>query len=108
MPASRARTACAKKNHTDHADSLDHIPLRHLLGFTAVVITIQRDYLPAKALHPARSITPLGVERKAPTSVLTRSGDTVYASGFPPFDPTPETSSRAPRPSGRPGWYWSR
>jgi 2-iminobutanoate/2-iminopropanoate deaminase len=24
---------------------------------------------------------------KAPTSAVTRSGDTVYVSGFPPFDP---------------------
>ena len=24
---------------------------------------------------------------KAPTSVVTRSGDTVYVSGLPPFDP---------------------
>lgn len=34
-----------KKNSTDHADSLDHIPLRYLLAFTAVVITTSRDYL---------------------------------------------------------------
>jgi 2-iminobutanoate/2-iminopropanoate deaminase len=24
---------------------------------------------------------------KAPTSAVTRSGDTIYVSGFPPFDP---------------------
>jgi hypothetical protein len=35
----------AKKNVTDHADSLDHIPLRYLLAFTATIITSSRDYL---------------------------------------------------------------
>jgi hypothetical protein len=37
----------AKKNRTDHADSLDHIPMRYLLAFTAVVITTARDRLAA-------------------------------------------------------------
>jgi Protoglobin len=37
----------AKKNRTDHADSLDHIPMRYLLAFTAVVITTAREYLAA-------------------------------------------------------------
>ncbi|MBJ7340525.1 protoglobin domain-containing protein [Mycolicibacterium sp.] len=35
----------AKKNQTDHADSVDHIPLRYLLAFTAVIITTARNYL---------------------------------------------------------------
>ncbi|MFJ8613541.1 protoglobin domain-containing protein [Streptomyces sp. NPDC093675] len=35
----------AKKNRTDHADSLDHIPMRYLLAFTAVVIATSRQYL---------------------------------------------------------------
>ncbi len=35
----------AKKNLTDHADSVDHIPLRYLLAFTAVIITTARTYL---------------------------------------------------------------
>lgn len=35
----------AKKNATDHVDSLDHIPMRYLLAFTAVVIATSRDYL---------------------------------------------------------------
>ncbi|TPG32668.1 protoglobin domain-containing protein [Mycolicibacterium hodleri] len=35
----------AKKNQTDHADSVDHIPLRYLLAFTAVIITSARDFL---------------------------------------------------------------
>ena len=42
----------AKKNRTDHADSLDHIPLRYLLAFTAVVITTARGYLAAKGASP--------------------------------------------------------
>jgi hypothetical protein len=44
----------AKKNVTDHADSLDHIPLRYLLTFTAVVIVTSRDYLAAKGAAPAQ------------------------------------------------------
>jgi hypothetical protein len=35
----------AKKNRTDHADSVDHIPLRYILAFTAVIITTARDFL---------------------------------------------------------------
>ena len=42
----------AKKNATDHADSLDHIPLRYLLAFTAVVITTSRGYLAAEGASP--------------------------------------------------------
>jgi hypothetical protein len=42
----------AKKNLTDHADSLDHIPLRYLLAFTAVVIATSRDYLAAEGASP--------------------------------------------------------
>jgi len=38
----------AGKNRTDHADSLDQIPMRYLLAFTAVVIATARDYLSAK------------------------------------------------------------
>jgi hypothetical protein len=49
------RHTLAKKNLTDHADSLDHIPLRYLLAFTAVVIATSRDYLAAKAPHPGGS-----------------------------------------------------
>jgi hypothetical protein len=41
-----------KKNATDHADSLDHIPMRYLLAFTAVVIATARDYLAAKGASP--------------------------------------------------------
>ena len=36
------RHTTAKKNRTDHADSLDHIPMRYLLAFTAVVIATAR------------------------------------------------------------------
>jgi hypothetical protein len=42
----------AKKNATDHADSLDHIPMRYLLAFTAVVIATARDHLAAKGASP--------------------------------------------------------
>lgn len=41
-----------KKNLTDHADSVEHIPLRYLLAFTAVVITTSRDYLARKGHSP--------------------------------------------------------
>ena len=34
---------------------------------------------------------------KAPTSAVTRSGDTIYVSGFPPFDP-----------DTRPNLFWNR
>src|SRR6202020_492203 len=40
------------KNLTDHADSLDHIPLRYLLAFTAVVIATSRNYLAAEGASP--------------------------------------------------------
>lgn len=42
----------AKKNATDHADSLDHIPMRYLVAFTAVVIATAREYLAAKGSSP--------------------------------------------------------
>ena len=42
----------AKKNKTDNADSLDQIPLRYLLGFTAVVITTARGHLAASGAAP--------------------------------------------------------
>jgi hypothetical protein len=41
-----------KKNKTDHADSLNHIPLRYLLAFTAVVIATAREYLAAAGDAP--------------------------------------------------------
>jgi hypothetical protein len=44
----------AKKNTTDQADSLDQIPLRYLLAFTAVVIATSRDYLAAKGAPAAQ------------------------------------------------------
>jgi hypothetical protein len=42
------RHTSAKKNRTDDADSVDQIPMRYLLSFTAVVIATARDYLGAK------------------------------------------------------------
>ena len=42
----------AKKNQTDHADSVDHIPLRYLLAFTAVIITTARRYLEDERFSP--------------------------------------------------------
>jgi hypothetical protein len=41
-----------KKNATDHAYSLDHVPMRYLLAFTAVVIATAREYLAAKGAPP--------------------------------------------------------
>ncbi|MGX6601763.1 protoglobin domain-containing protein [Micromonosporaceae bacterium Da 78-11] len=42
----------ARKNRTDQADSLDQVPLRYLLAFTAVVIATARDYLGAEGAPP--------------------------------------------------------
>jgi hypothetical protein len=42
----------AKKTRTDNADSLDHIPMRYLLAFTAVVIATAREYLVATGASP--------------------------------------------------------
>lgn len=44
-----------KKNQTDHADSVDHIPMRCVLAFTAVVITSARHYL-AAVKHPTQQV----------------------------------------------------
>ena len=44
-----------KKNRTDHADSADHIPLRYLLAFTAVVLTTSREYL-ARQVKDAQTL----------------------------------------------------
>ena len=41
------RHTTAKKNKTDHADSLDQIPMRYLLGFTGFVLATARGYLAA-------------------------------------------------------------
>jgi hypothetical protein len=46
------RHTSAKKNQTDHADSLDHIPMRYLLAFTGVVIATARDFLAATDASP--------------------------------------------------------
>lgn len=42
----------AAKNVTDRADSVDHIPLRYLLAFTAVVVVTTRDRLTAQGHSP--------------------------------------------------------
>lgn len=42
------RHTSAKKNQTDGVDSLEQIPMRYLLAFTAVVIASARDYLARK------------------------------------------------------------
>jgi hypothetical protein len=46
------RHTSAKKTKTDHADSVDHIPMRYLLAFTAVVIATARDFLAATGAPP--------------------------------------------------------
>ena len=40
---------------------------------------------------------------KAPTSAVTRHGDTIYVSGFPPFDRLPGKSSMRLSSNGRSG-----
>ncbi|MFJ4922851.1 protoglobin domain-containing protein [Streptomyces sp. NPDC088725] len=42
------RHSAVKKNKTDNADSLDRVPMRYLLAFTAVVIATARGFLAAK------------------------------------------------------------
>ena len=44
---------------------------------------------------------------KAPTSAVTRSGDTIYVSGFPPFDPDTGKVIK-PQLSARPNLFWNR
>jgi hypothetical protein len=44
-----------KKNRTDHADAPDHIPLRYLLAFTAVVLVSAREFLAAEG-HSAEDV----------------------------------------------------
>ena len=46
------RHTTAKKTKTDNADSLDHIPMRYLLAFTAVVIATAREYLAVTGAPP--------------------------------------------------------
>jgi hypothetical protein len=46
------RHTSAKKTRTDQADSLDQIPMRYLLAFTAVVIATAREYLGARGAAP--------------------------------------------------------
>jgi hypothetical protein len=46
------RHTTAKKTKTDNADSLDHIPMRYLLAFTAVVIVTAREYLAVTGAPP--------------------------------------------------------
>jgi hypothetical protein len=44
-----------KKNVTDKVDSVEHIPMRYVLAFTAVVITSARGYLAAHG-HTAEEV----------------------------------------------------
>ena len=46
------RHTSAKKTKTDNADSLNHIPMRYLLAFSAVVIATAREYLAATGAPP--------------------------------------------------------
>jgi hypothetical protein len=46
------RHTAAKKTKTDSADSLDQIPMRYLLAFTAVVIATARGFLAATGAPP--------------------------------------------------------
>ena len=44
---------------------------------------------------------------KAPASVVTRHGDTIYVSGLP-RSIRKTARSRTPRSSARPSWFWSK
>ena len=44
-----------KKNTTDHADSVEHIPMRYWVAFTAVVLVTARRYLASKG-HSAQDV----------------------------------------------------
>jgi hypothetical protein len=48
------RHTAAKKNKTDNADSLDQIPMRYVLAFTAFVMATAREYLSATGEPTAR------------------------------------------------------
>jgi hypothetical protein len=44
-----------KANVAGHADSLDHIPMRYLLAFTAVMIATAHEYLSGKGDSPGQA-----------------------------------------------------
>ena len=46
------RHTTARTNRTDQADSLDHVPMRYLHAFTAVVIATAREHLAARGASP--------------------------------------------------------
>ena len=46
------RHTSAKKTKTDNADSLNHIPMRYVLAFSAVVIATAREYLAVTGAPP--------------------------------------------------------
>lgn len=48
------RHMAAKKNQTDHADSLDQIPMRYVLAFTAFIVATAREYLSATGAQAAQ------------------------------------------------------
>jgi len=45
---------------------------------------------------------------KAPTSAVTRSGDTIYVSGFPPFDPKTGEIAAGASIERQADSFWSR
>jgi Protoglobin len=62
-----------KKNVTDHVESVDHIPLRYLLSFTAVVLVTARDYL-AHHGHSTEDVEKMHAAWTKPGPNLDQSG----------------------------------
>ena len=49
-----------------------------------------------REIHPGRASVDLSKTGRPPTSAVTRCDDTIYVSGFPPFDPATGTVIEAP------------
>lgn len=85
-----------------------------LAGFYSVVDSLTRVWQYARRGTAMKReiirVEPLATfldKYKAPTSTVTKHGDTIYVTGAPPFDPETGRSSQEPS-SARPNSCWSR